>query len=141
MAAISSSIDVDASQEDTWAKISDLGASGDWMTIHVDYPEGTPELAEGNSFKEKVTMMGMPGEVTWTVKSVDEPNSFEMDGAGPMGTELKAAFRLAPSGDGTTVTMESEFAGAALAAMEGPLESASKQAAEASLAKLKEQLG
>lgn len=85
--------------------------------------------------------MGMPGEVTWTVKSVDAPNSFEMEGSGPMGTTLRAAFKLEADGSGTTVTYESEFGGDALAAMAGPIENASRQVADESLGKLKELLG
>ncbi len=141
MATISKTVDVGASPEDSWALLSDLERAGEWNTVHVDHVGDVPVVAEGATFKEKVTVMGMPAEVDWTIKSVEPPSALEMTGIGPMGTTLRAAIAVAANGEGSTITYESEFGGPALAAMEGPLTSASEQAADASLAKVKEILG
>lgn len=133
MAAITKQADVDASPEDVWAKLTDTDTHGEWLATHVDYPEGAPAYEVGNSFKEKVTIMGMPGEVTWTVKSLEPGKSVELEGVGPMGTTLKASYSVEGNGAGSSVTFATEFGGAALAAMAQPLENAGKQALEKSM--------
>jgi carbon monoxide dehydrogenase subunit G len=141
MASVSKTAEVAASRQDVWAKLTDLDSAGEWLATHVDYPEGTPdELVADASYKEKVTIMGMPGEVTWTVISIEAESHLEMKGQGPMGTELMAKYSLAENGDGTTITFESGFEGAALAAMEAPLLNASEKALGESLEKLSAQL-
>ena len=140
MATIIKQTRVDAPADQVWAKLSDTSTHGEWLATHVEYPNGAPELAEGATYKEKVTIMGMPGEVDWTVTKFDPGSAVEMEGAGPMATTLRAAYRVEPDGDGTTVTFESEFGGAALAAMAQPLEAASNQALERSLDQLKTSL-
>jgi carbon monoxide dehydrogenase subunit G len=142
MAVISESVEVSADQQTAWDKVADIDNMGDWNTVHVDFPNGGPGAPEtGKTFKEKVTIMGMPGEVDWTIDEVDAPNTLSMKGAGPMGTTMAAKFVVEGNGAGTKITYDTEFGGAALAAMAGPLETASKKAADESLAKLKEQLG
>ncbi len=140
MATITKQTQVDASPDTVWAKLSDTSTYGEWLSTHVEYPDGPPELSEGATFKEKVTIMGMPGEVDWTVTKYEPGAAVEMEGAGPMGTKLNAAYRVEPNGDGTTITVESGFEGAALAAMAQPLEAASNSALEKSLEQLKASL-
>ena len=137
MATIIKQTQVDAPADAVWAKLADTSTYGEWLSTHVEYPEGPPDLAEGATFKEKVTIMGMPGEVDWTVTKFEPGAAVEMEGAGPMGTKLNAAYRVEADGDGSTVTFESGFEGAALAAMAQPLEAASNTALEKSLDQLK----
>ncbi len=137
MATITKEAELSAAVEDVWAKLTDLEGYSDWLSIHTGYPEGAPsELTPGTIFKESVTVMGMPGEVTWTVKEVEPNSSLELTGVGPMGVQLRNAYRLEANGDGTKLVCESEFGGEALAAMEGPLSTASEQALTQSLANL-----
>ena len=139
--AISNSIEIAADPETAFARLVDLDSAGDWNTVHVDYPAGDPGPAEaGKSFKESVSLMGMPAEVEWTVEHA-EAGTLSMTGTGPMGTTLSAKFTVAPAGDGSsTVTYESEFGGASIAAVVGPIETASKKAGDESLAKLRDLL-
>lgn len=137
MASVSKSAEVPAPPEEVWAKIADLESAAEWIAVHDSYPEGVPaEVQAGTTFKEKVKIMGMPGEVTWTVKDIEENSRLSMEGAGPMGTQLANTITVASSGEGSTVTFQSEFGGPALAAMEGPLSAASGKAAEDSLENL-----
>ena len=141
MATITKEAELNASVDDVWAKLTDLESYGDWLSIHSGYPDGAPaELAEGTTFKEAVTIMGMPGEVTWTVKTIEPGSTLELDGVGPMGVQLRNAYRLESNGDGTKLVCESEFGGDALAAMEAPLSAASGKALTESLANLEAQL-
>lgn len=137
MAAISMTEEVNAPADQVWAKLSDTSSTGEWLATHVDYPAGPPQYTEGETFKEKVTIMGMPGEVEWKVVSVEPGSAIALEGIGPMGTTLKASYKVEANGDSTNVTFETEFEGAALAAMAQPLENASKQALQKSLDQFK----
>ena len=138
MAALKNSIDIPAPPDKVWAAISDLNVYAQWMTLHAAFPEGVPEdLKEGVSFKEKVKVMGMPGDVAWTVAGYEEGRRIELDGDGPMGIKLRAVFALEESGEGTRVSYESEFGGAALAPLQGPVEKEAEKAGQESLEKLR----
>jgi carbon monoxide dehydrogenase subunit G len=139
MAVLENSIQIPAPQEKVWAAIADLDVYAQWMTLHVDFPDGTPaEMKEGTSFKEKVKIMGMPGDVTWTVADYQEGDRIELSGQGPMGTTLSAVFEVDGSGDETNVSYSSEFGGAALAPLAATLEKEAAKAGQESLEKLRE---
>ena len=139
MAVLENSIRIPAEQDKVWGAIADLDVYGQWMTLHVDFPEGTPaEMKEGESFKEKVKIMGMPGDVTWTVADYQQGSRIELSGEGPMGTKLSAVFELEGAGDETKVSYSSEFGGAALAALAATLEKEAGKAGQESLEKLRD---
>ena len=139
MAVLENSIQIPAEREKVWQAIADLDVYARWMTLHVDFPEGIPEeMREGASFKEKVKIMGMPGDVTWTVAGYDEGRRIELSGAGPMGTTLSAVFEVEADDDGTHVSYSSEFGGAALAPLAAALEKEAAKAGQESLEKLRD---
>ena len=141
MAEISMSTEVDAPPDEVWATLSDPSKTGEWLVTHVDYPDGPPEYAEGAEFKEKVTIMGMPGEVVWKIAELVPGSSLKMEGTGPMGVMLKASYAVEGDGDSSQITFNTGFEGAAIAAMAAPLENASKQALQQSLDKFKTLVG
>jgi uncharacterized protein YndB with AHSA1/START domain len=137
MGTVSKSVELPASQEKVWETVTDPSRFGDWQTIHVGFVGDPPgELTEGAEFTQKVTIMGMPGEIKWTVDAADGKR-LQLSGAGPMGTKANATFTLEGNGEATTFTYESGFEGAALAPMAAPLEAQSAKAADESLEKLR----
>jgi hypothetical protein len=95
----------------------------------------------GTKVKEKITFMGMPADVEWTVTEWEPPSAVAMDGVGPMGTTMKIVARTESVGDATRVTHESRFGGAALTPMLGVIEKEARKASAASLEKLRAVLG
>jgi uncharacterized protein YndB with AHSA1/START domain len=141
MPTISKSVELPAPPESVWAKLTDFGAYGEWNVTHVGFPDGAPTaLDTSTSFKEKVKIMGMPGEVQWTVKRVEEGSALELDGKGPMGTHMRYLYELAAENGGTRLAVDSEFGGAALGPMEGALTKESEKALDESLAKFADTL-
>lgn len=137
MPTATTSAELPAAPEQVWAVISDFSRYGEWNDTHTDFPQGIPELAEGASFAENVLIMGMPGQIRWTVSEVDAPNTLRLDGAGPMGITLDQAVRLTGRGSGTEVTLETTFAGGPLTGPMGDaVAAAGRKAAAASLDKL-----
>ena len=142
MPTVVRTIDVAKSPEEIWAVGADFSRYAEWNQTHKAFPDGPPELVEGNTFRETVTIMGMPGEVKWTITEVVEPRRFALVGDGPMGIKLGAVLELTPSGAGTTGSLSASFGGGPLI---GPLgdsvAKATEQATDASLSKLDALIG
>jgi carbon monoxide dehydrogenase subunit G len=139
MPTASKSIDVAASQEEAFALISDPGRFGEWLTLHDGWPGGQPDgLAEGDQFVQKLKIMGMPADVSWTVTELDAPSKIVLEGDGPMGAKLQTTLTAVANGDATTLSYDAEFAGGGI---QGPMgEVVTKKAGEeleTSLARLK----
>jgi carbon monoxide dehydrogenase subunit G len=138
MPTVSKSLDIPAPAEKVWEVTSDLSRYGEWNVTHTGFPEGAPTGEQGSTFKENITVTGMPGQATWTVTERSDPSRMVWDGEGPMGITLGSKLELAPNGDGTTVTIEVSFDGGPLAGPLGATVAASgEKAAAESLEKLK----
>ena len=141
MASVTKSVTLPGTPEEAFAFASDPNRFGEWLTIHSGWPNGVPDVGEGEEFTQKLTMMGMPADVTWKVEELT-PTSSVMSGVGPMGVQLKTKISAVAGDDGSEVSYESEFSGAGI---EGPMaEMVSKTAGEQielSLAKLVELAG
>lgn len=142
MPTVTHSLDIPAEAGQVWAIATDMSRYGEWNVTHTGFPEGPPQPEPGAKFKEQITIMGMPGEASWTITETIAPTRTVWDGEGPMGIRLGSKLELAADGETTTVTIEVSFDGGPLA---GPLgESVAKSAekgAAASLEKLKALVG
>lgn len=137
MPSVNKTVQINASPEQVWATLTDFSKYGEWNVTHVAFPDGAPaSLDAGATFKEKVKIMGMPGEVAWSVDEAAAPTTLKLSGTGPMGTHLEYAYTLSPSDSGTELALESEFGGAALGAMAGALTKEADKALEESATKL-----
>jgi Polyketide cyclase / dehydrase and lipid transport len=136
MPSVTKSVDLDRPQDEAFALATDPARFGEWLTLHADWPDGVPSAPEqGASFKQKLTIMGMPADVDWTVSELEPGTRLVMSGAGPMGATLGTKI----TADGGTVSYEAEFSGGGI---QGPMgDMVTKKAGEeieTSLAKLKE---
>jgi carbon monoxide dehydrogenase subunit G len=141
MGTVNNTTELPAPPETVWGKLADPSTYKEWLTTHSGLVEGGDgPLGPGDTFKEKVKIMGMPGEVKWTVTECEQPRRLVLNGQGPMGTKMRTQYELSGEGESTTVDYEAEFGGAALGPMAGALEKASKQSADESLEKLRQLL-
>lgn len=138
MPEVTQSVDIPASAEKVWEVATDLSRYGEWNTSHTGFPDGTPTTEAGSTFREQITIMGMPGEAKWTIAEAVAPERTVWSGEGPMGIVLGTRLELTPNGDATTVSISVSFDGGPLAGPMGATVAASaeKGAAE-SLEKLK----
>jgi carbon monoxide dehydrogenase subunit G len=127
MPTVTQSLQIPAPRERVWEIATDLSRYGEWNVTHSGFPEGIPSPEPGTTFKEKITIMGMPGEASWTVVETSAPSRTVWDGEGPMGIKLGTKLELAADGEGTVVTIEVSFDGGPLA---GPLGAAVAGSAE-----------
>jgi carbon monoxide dehydrogenase subunit G len=142
MPEVTQSLDVPAAPQAVWDVATDLSRYGEWNISHTGFPDGTPQTEAGTKFREQITIMGMPGEASWEITEATAPERTVWTGAGPMGIVLGTRLELAPSGDGTTVSISVSFDGGPLAGPMGATVAASaEKGAAQSLEKLKELVG
>ncbi|MGI8429418.1 MAG: type II toxin-antitoxin system Rv0910 family toxin [Solirubrobacteraceae bacterium] len=129
MPTVTQSLEIPASPEQVWAVAGDLSRYGEWNETHAGFPDGPPSTEPGAAFREQITIMGMPGEASWTVTEACAPTRMEWDGNGPMGIKLGTKLQLAGSGEyeSTTVTIEIRFEGGPLT---GPIADAVSRSAQ-----------
>ena len=144
MAAVNESIEITAPPAEVWAVIMDPHRLGDWVTAHkkvYDAPEGG--LSQGDSFEQKLQVVGPSFKVKWTVVEASEPTLAVWEGKGPGGSKADVRYELSESGDGTRFDYCNDFElpGGPLAKVAGGIAGApaTKQARE-SLKNLKELL-
>ncbi len=139
MASVSADIEIAAPVQQTWAVLSDPSRFSSWVDNHLGFVGQPPAAyAPGASFGQRIRVMGMPAEVNWTVKGLEEPKRVVLGGAGPMGIGLTAAYEVAPAAAGSRVDVRFDFSGAAVFAIARQLDSEVGGSLRTSLAKLKE---
>ena len=103
MAAVNESIEIAASPAEVWAVIMDPHRLGDWVTAHrkvYDAPNG--ELSEGDSFRQKLRVVGPSFKVKWKIIEANEPNLAVWEGKGPGGSGADVRYELTETDDGGT---------------------------------------
>ncbi|WP_155981387.1 SRPBCC family protein [Nocardia sp. BMG111209] len=87
----------------TWAR---------WSSIHRDFVGEPPErLYSGASLVSTVALLGVTGEVRWTVAAAAEPNLIMLSGRGKAGTACEFTYLLRPVAGGTELTAGGDFRG------------------------------
>ena len=143
MAKVSVTQEAAASPERAWELASNLSRYGEWLTMHEGYTTDVPtDPKPGDTYKQKVKLMGMPAEIAWRVVTADAPAKLELAGDGPMNVKANNRTTIEPAGTGSRITFEMEFNGPALTGpMAGMVEKQAGSAARESLAKFVALLG
>ncbi|WP_030200041.1 SRPBCC family protein [Streptomyces sp. NRRL S-87] len=138
MAEVTAEARIGAPAGKVWTQLLDWDAYGRWSQTHTNFPKGGPEHLEvGTTYEENMKMMGFPAEVVWTVEALEAERVLAIRGKGPMGVVVGTRYTLAPDGpDATTVRIDGEFTGAAVALMAGKLKDSATAALNESLRKL-----
>jgi carbon monoxide dehydrogenase subunit G len=129
MPSVTKTVELPVSQEQAFSLATDPGRFEEWLTLHKAWPNGTPASTEtGQEFIQKLSIMGMPADVSWTVAEYEAPSRFVLRGAGPMGAQLSTTILATASGEGTAISYEAEFSGGGI---QGPMgEMVTKKAGE-----------
>jgi hypothetical protein len=138
MADVTVTTDIHAGAEKVWAVLANPSTWGDWVEIHQGFAGEAPaQFFPGGAFVQRVRVLGMPADVRWTIVGLQEPVRLELEGAGPMGINLRAEYGVEDQAGSSTVTAHMEFKGAAVMMVGSQLESEVGTSLRNSLAKLK----
>jgi len=115
MAKLSVSVEVPLPPEKAWDCASDLSRYKEWLSIHRVWRSPLPQtLDKGTVVESIVEVKGMPNRVKWTIVRFKPPEAMTLDGDGKGGVKVKLIGKVAPSGDGSTVTFDVHLGGPAL---------------------------
>jgi acetyl-CoA C-acetyltransferase len=139
MPSVTKSIKLDRPPAEALALATDPARFEEWLSLHAAWPNGVPESVEqGDAFTQKLSIMGMPADVNWTVEEKTD-EKVVMRGGGPMGAQLATTIMAVPDGEAAMVSYEAEFSGGGI---QGPMgDMVTKKAGEeiaTSLEKLRE---
>ncbi|MEU1550655.1 SRPBCC family protein [Nocardia sp. NPDC005745] len=111
MPEITTSRDIDTSQDKVWATISDPSRFQDWNTLHTRWADGPPTtLAAGVRMTEVVTIKGIVDTIDFVTDDYQPPRLISLSGSGSTGSSVKLHFTVEPRGiDGCTVTLHISF--------------------------------
>lgn len=138
MATASTTTEIAADPATVWAVMADPTKMADWVSIHQGFVGEPPAVFEqGTRFTQRVSIMGMPADVAWTLSDVTPGAGSTMTGTGPMGIGVKNTYALVSTGSGTAVTWTMTFSGGMVMAVGGQLEAQVGSAQRASLESLK----
>jgi carbon monoxide dehydrogenase subunit G len=115
MAKLSVSVEVPLPPEVAWERASDLSRYKEWLTIHRVWRSKLPETIEKGTVVESIVeVKGMPNRIMWTVVHYRPPEAMTLSGDGKGGVKVKLIGKVAPNGDGSTVTFDVHLGGPAL---------------------------
>ena len=122
MIEITRSRDVPGTPDEVAAVVVDLERWPAWFALHTGWSGPIPtEARVGAEFKHKVRVLGLPGDVTWKVTTLDLPRNVVLKGKGPSRSNMGVDFRVAPRDGGSTVAFTATIGGLAIKPFEGTL--------------------
>ena len=103
-------IDIAASPEAVYAKLTDPDCLEHWVTIQEELeeaPEG--DLKVGDRVVQRMKVAGQRFKVCWNVDEATPPSRVVWSGEGPLGSNARAVYVLTPNGDGTHFSYVNEY--------------------------------
>jgi hypothetical protein len=117
---IAKRLELAASPEQIGEVLVDLPSWPEWFALHKGWiGEIPPRAARGTKFKHRVRMLGVPGEMEWTVTELEFPRRFAVTGKGTSRTGGEIDFTTTPAANGSTVEFVAKLTGLAIKPFEG----------------------
>ncbi|GIE74942.1 hypothetical protein Aph02nite_08920 [Actinoplanes philippinensis] len=96
-----------AGADRVFAVLVDPARMPDWVLQHAGWIGGPPAaFAEGERFRQRITLMGTPSEVRWTVTGVVPGRAVWFEGTAPMGVAVGFYLSVTPAGAGSVVRFD-----------------------------------
>ena len=138
---IARQLDLTATPAQIGDVLVDLPGWPEWFALHKGWVGVVPPPATvGTTFKHKVRMLGVPGEIAWTVVELDYPRRFRITGKATSRTGAEIDFTVSPAGEGSHVVFEAKLSGLAIRPFEGAIKPWLEIRVERTVAALRERL-
>ncbi|MGW5569939.1 type II toxin-antitoxin system Rv0910 family toxin [Nocardia thailandica] len=83
-----------------------------WFTIHKEFVGAVPEqLVTGEQLEAKVSMLGMSGEISWTVEEFEPAHRVRLTGRALAGVTCEFTYGLRQAGEDAEITVDGDFGG------------------------------
>ena len=134
-------LEFDAPPERIGDVLVDLDQWPDWFALHKGWAGPVPDQVElGTTFKHKVRILGVPGEMEWTVDELVRPWRFHLKGRGTSRTAAEIDFTVSRLGGASQVALDAKLTGLAIKPFEGLIRPWLEVRVERTVASLREQL-
>jgi uncharacterized protein YndB with AHSA1/START domain len=111
MSKLEREIQIDASPEDVYDKLTNPDCLGEWVSVHDALEEGPSRNVEkGDKMVQRMKVAGQKFRITWHVDEATRPSRVVWTGKGPMGTTARAEYEIeSNNGDGCTFSYSNEY--------------------------------
>ena len=111
-----------ATAEQVYAVLVDPQRMPDWLLQHAGWIDRPPaDFADGTRFRQRITMMGVPSEVRWTVVGVVPGRAVWFEGTAPMGITVGFYLSVTPDGAGSALRFDGGVEGGSADGPLGPM--------------------
>jgi carbon monoxide dehydrogenase subunit G len=111
MSKLEREIEIDATPEAVYDKLTDPNCLSEWVSVHdglEEAPDGNVE--KGDTLVQRMKVAGRKVRIRWHVDEADRPNRVVWTGKGPMGTKARATYVISKNGGpGCTFSYENEY--------------------------------
>ena len=111
MSKLEREIEINASPEAVYDKLTDPNCLGEWVSVHDGIEEAPPGNVEaGDTMVQRMKVAGQKFRITWHVDEAQRPNRVVWTGTGPMGTKARATYVISKNGGhGCTFNYVNEY--------------------------------
>ena len=111
MSKLEREIQIDASPEDVYDKLTDPNCLGEWVSVHDGIEAAPPgNVEQGDTLIQRMKVAGRRFRITWHVDEAQRPSRVVWTGKGPMGSRSRATYLISTNGgDGSTFNYVNEY--------------------------------
>jgi uncharacterized protein YndB with AHSA1/START domain len=111
MSKLEREIQIDASPEDVYDKLTDPDCLAEWVSVHDELEEGpSGNVKKGDKLVQRMKIAGQRFRITWHVDEAERPSRVVWSGKGPMGSRARAEYEIeSNNGRGCTFSYTNEY--------------------------------
>jgi carbon monoxide dehydrogenase subunit G len=111
MSKLEREIQIDASPEAVYDKLTDPNCLGEWVSVHDGIEEAPPgNVEKGDTIVQRMKVAGQKFRIKWHVNEAKRPTKVIWTGDGPMGSKARAEYTISKNGgSGCTFNYVNEY--------------------------------
>ena len=111
MSKLQREIEIDASPDAVYDKLTDPNCLAEWVSVHDALEEAPSRNVEkGDTLVQRLKVAGRKFRIRWHVDEASRPHRVVWTGKGPMGTRARATYEISKDGGpGCTFTYVNEY--------------------------------
>jgi carbon monoxide dehydrogenase subunit G len=111
MSKLEREIEINATPEAVYDKLTDPNCLSEWVSVHDALEEAPSRNVEkGDTLVQRLKVAGQKVRVKWHVDEASRPHKVVWTGKGPLGTKARATYEISKNGgSGTRFTYVNEY--------------------------------
>ena len=111
MSKLEREIQIDATPEAVYDKLTDPDCLGEWVTVQDELEEApSGNVEKGDTLVQRMKVAGQKFRIKWHVDEADRPSRVVWTGKGPLGSTARATYEIESlNGNGCTFSYTNEY--------------------------------